>query len=114
MGILFFVSLEVDFQVPFSGEAIAAEVALEGPLPGVRAQVDLQRAVAAKHFGAEPALMLEKGLLRAGLGVEHGHTGQLAIPVVLHQGVEGVEGICRGCDAGQGVGEDDTAGGALR
>ena len=40
MGILFLVSLEVDFQVPFSGEAIAADVALEWPLPSVRTQVD--------------------------------------------------------------------------
>lgn len=75
--------------------------------------MDLQSAVAAKHFGTEPAFMLEEGLLRAGLGVKQRHVGQLPFPV-LHQGGKGVECVSRGNDASQWVGENNTTGGALR
>lgn len=58
--------LEVHLQVPFCGKAIATDVAFERPLSCMGAQVDLQSAVAAKHFGTKPAFMLEEGLLWAG------------------------------------------------
>lgn len=113
MRILLFVPLEVHLQVPFCGEAIAADVALEGPLSCMGAQVDLQCAVAAKHFGTEPAFMLEERLLWVGLGFEQGHIWQFPFPV-LNQGCKRVKCVSCGSNARQGVGEDDAAGGALR
>lgn len=113
MRILLFMPLEVYLQVPFCGKAIAADVAFEGPLSCMGAQVDLQSAVAAKYFGTEPAFMLEEGLLWAGLGFEQGHVRQFPFPV-LHQSCKGVKCISCGGDASQGIGENDTAGGALR
>lgn len=113
MRILFFVPLEVHLQVPFCGEAIAADVAFEGPLSCMGAQVDLQSAVAAKHFGTEPAFMLKEWLLWAGLRLEQGHVWHFPFPV-LHQGCKRVKCIGCGSDASQGIGEDDAAGGALR
>lgn len=73
----------------------------------------LQSAVTAKHFGTEPAFMLEEGLLWAGLGFEQGHVRQLPFPV-LHQGCKRVKCVSCGGDASQGIGENDAAGGALR
>lgn len=75
--------------------------------------MDLQSAVTAKHFGTEPAFMLEEGLLRAGLRFEQGHVRQFPFPV-LHQGRKRVKCISCGSNAGQGIGKNDTAGGALR
>lgn len=75
--------------------------------------MDLQSAVAAKHFGTEPAFMFEEGLLRAGLRFEQGHARQFSFPV-LHQGCKGVKCISCGGNASQGIGKNDTAWGALR
>ncbi len=75
--------------------------------------MDLQSAVAAKHFGTEPAFMLEEGLIWAGLRFEQGHVRQFTFSV-LHQGCERVKCISCGSDASQGIGENDAAGGALR
>ena len=75
--------------------------------------MDLQSAIAAKHFGAKPTLVLEELLLATGLGVEQRHTGQLGFPL-LHEDGEGFVGVGCGSDPGQGVGEDDGAGRTLR
>ena len=57
--------------------------------------------------------MLEEGVLRAGLSVKHRHIWRLPL-AVLHQSRERVERIGCGCYAGQGVGEDNAAGRAVR
>lgn len=75
--------------------------------------MDLQSTVAAKHFGTEPAFMLEEGILWAGLRFEQGHARQFSFPV-LHQGCERVKCISCGGNASQGIGKNDTAWGALR
>ena len=75
--------------------------------------MDLQSAVAAKHFGTEPAFMLEERLLWVGLGFVQGPVRRFPLPV-LHEGCERVKCISCGGDASQGIGENDTAMGALR
>lgn len=107
------VPLEVDFEIPLGGETVATYVTLERSLASVGAQVDLEGTVTAKHLGTEPTLMLEEGVLRAGLSVKHRHVGGLPL-AVLHQSGERVESVGRGCYTGERVGEDDTAGGAVR
>lgn len=54
--------LEVDLEVPFRGEAAAADVAFKRSLTCVRSYVDLKRRVAAEHLAAIPATMLEERL----------------------------------------------------
>lgn len=81
MRVFFFVPLEMDFQIPLGRKTIATYVALVGPLSGVRAQVDLQGTVTAKHFGAEPTLMFKKGVFRRGLSVKHRHVRRLSLSV---------------------------------
>lgn len=41
MWVFLFVPLEVDFQIPLSGETVATYVAFVGPLSSVGTQVDL-------------------------------------------------------------------------
>lgn len=60
--IFHFVTLEVDFEIAFGGETIAAHVALERTLAGVRTDVDLQGAVAAEDFAAIATSVLEEGV----------------------------------------------------
>lgn len=75
--------------------------------------MDLQSAVAAKYFGTEPAFMLEEGFLWAGLRFKQGDARQFPFPV-LHQGSKRIKCISCGSDASQRIGENYTAGGALR
>ena len=75
--------LEVDFQISLGGKTVSTYVAFVGPLSSVGAQVDLQGAVASKHLSTEPTLMLEEGVLGAGLSVKHRHIGGLSL-AVLH------------------------------
>lgn len=99
MRVLLLVPLEVDLQIALGGEPVSADVALEGPFAGVRAQVDLQGTVTAKHLGTEPTLMLEEGVLGAGLGVEDRHVGRLSL-AVPHQSGEWVKCIGSGSNTG--------------
>jgi hypothetical protein len=57
------VPLEMNFKVPFSREATAANVALEGSLPRVRPYMNLESRVAPENFTAITASMLEEGLV---------------------------------------------------
>lgn len=100
--------LEVDLEVTLCGEAVATYVALERPLTGVGAQVNLKSAVTAKDLGTEPALVFEEGVVGAGLGVKHRHVGRLAL-TMLHQSRERVECVSCGCDAGERIGEYNAA-----
>lgn len=64
------VSLEMDLEVAFGGEPVAANVALERPFAGVRSNVDLQGRIAAEHLAAVPATVLEQLIfLAAGTAV---------------------------------------------
>ena len=113
MGIFLFVPLKVDFEVALGRKAVATYVTLEGPLTSMRAQVDLQGTVTTKHLGTESTLMLEEWVLGAWFCVEHRHVGGFSL-AMLHQSREWVQSIGRCCYAGKRVGEDHTAGRAVR
>lgn len=75
--------------------------------------MDLQRTVTAKHFGTEPTFMLEERFLWAGLCFKQRQVGKFAFPL-LDESCQGVKRVGCGCNAGQGVGEDDATGRARR
>ena len=50
-------ALEVDLEVALGGEAVAADVALVGPLARVAPDVDLEGRVGAEDLAAVPAQM---------------------------------------------------------
>ena len=54
------VALEVDLQVAFGRESIAANVAFERPFTRVRSDVNLKCRIAAKHFTTIAATMFEE------------------------------------------------------
>ena len=56
--ILIPVSLEMYFEVSFGCEAISTDVTFEGPLPSMRAQVDLEGTVIPKGFATIFTLVL--------------------------------------------------------
>ena len=53
VGVLRFVSLEVDFEIAFCCESIATYIAFEGTFARMGPDVDLQSRVTAEHFAAE-------------------------------------------------------------
>ena len=56
VGELVRVALEVDLEVALGGEAVAADVALVGPLACVAPHVDLQGRVGAEDLAAVPVV----------------------------------------------------------
>lgn len=87
--ILLFVALKVDFQVPLGREPVSTDVALERPLSGMGAQVDLQGTVAPKDLCTEPTLVFEECLIRSTFRFKGSDIWWLAFSL-LGQGRQGV------------------------
>lgn len=89
MRVFLFVTLKVDFEVPLGGEPVSTDVALERPLSGMGAQVDLQGTVTPKDLRTEPALVFEERLIRSAFCFKGGDIWWLAFSL-LGQGRQGI------------------------